>query len=118
MTKGGVDYSFECLGSVKTAEQSFQMLRRSGTATILGMIPQGAKFELLGQDFLSARKIIGATMGSNHFRVDIPKLASLYRQDRLKLDHLIAGEIGLDAINDGFAAMKTNALARQLIAFH
>src|SRR5438046_1356600 len=39
LTKGGVHYSFEALGTKDTAEQSFRMLRAGGTATIIGMVP-------------------------------------------------------------------------------
>src|SRR5437763_4456703 len=85
LTKGGVHYSFEALGTKATAEQAFQMLRPGGTATIIGMVPFGMKIELHGFDFLRDRKIQGTSMGGNRFRVDMPRLLSLWRQGRLKL---------------------------------
>ncbi len=117
MTGGGVHYSFEALGTKTTAEQSFQMLRGGGTATIIGMVPLGVKIELHGYDFLRDRKLQGTSMGGNRFRVDMPRLLSLWRQGRLKLDHLISGKLKLDQINDGFAALKSGAPVRQLIDF-
>jgi S-(hydroxymethyl)glutathione dehydrogenase/alcohol dehydrogenase len=117
LTKGGVHYSFEALGTKRTAEQAFEMLRPGGTATIIGMVPFGMKIELHGFDFLRDRKIQGTSMGGNRFRVDMPRLLSLWKQGRLKLDHLISGRIRLDQINDGFAALKTAAPVRQLIDF-
>jgi S-(hydroxymethyl)glutathione dehydrogenase/alcohol dehydrogenase len=117
MTKGGVHYSFEALGTKDTAEQAFRMLRPGGTATIIGMVPLGIKIELHGYDFLRDRKIQGTSMGGNRFRVDMPRLLSLWRQGRLKLDHLISGRIKLAEINDGFAALKSAAPVRQLIDF-
>ncbi|MBV8889489.1 MAG: Zn-dependent alcohol dehydrogenase [Alphaproteobacteria bacterium] len=117
MTKGGVHYSFEALGTKNTAEQAFQMLRAGGTATIIGMVPFGVKIELHGYDFLRDRKIQGTSMGGNRFRVDMPRLLSLWRQGKLKLDHLISGRLKLDQINDGFAALKSGAPVRQLIDF-
>ncbi len=39
LTDGGVHYSFEAIGLKATTEQSFKMLRRGGTATVIGMIP-------------------------------------------------------------------------------
>src|SRR3989440_562845 len=106
MTGGGVHYSFEALGTKATAEQAFQMLRAGGTATIIGMVPFGVKIELHGFDFLRDRKIQGTSMGRNRLRVDMPRLLSLWRQGRLKLDHLISGRSKLAEINDGFAALK------------
>jgi S-(hydroxymethyl)glutathione dehydrogenase / alcohol dehydrogenase len=117
MTGGGVQYSFEALGTKTTAEQAFQMLRGGGTATIIGMVPLGVKIELHGYDFLRDRKLQGTSMGGNRFRVDMPRLLSLWRQGRLKLDHLISGKLRLDQINDGFAALKSGAPVRQLIDF-
>jgi S-(hydroxymethyl)glutathione dehydrogenase/alcohol dehydrogenase len=117
LTKGGVHYSFEALGTKKTAEQAFEMLRPGGTATIIGMVPFGLKIELHGFDFLRDRKIQGTSMGGNRFRVDMPRLLSLWRQGRLKLDHLISGRIKLDQINEGFAALKSAQPVRQLIDF-
>jgi S-(hydroxymethyl)glutathione dehydrogenase / alcohol dehydrogenase len=117
LTGGGVHYSFEALGLKQTAEQSFAMLRPGGTATIIGMIPFGTKIELHGYDFLRERKIQGSSMGSNHFRVDMPRLLEFWRQGRLHLDHLITGTLRLDEINQGFARLKTGEVVRQMIAF-
>jgi S-(hydroxymethyl)glutathione dehydrogenase / alcohol dehydrogenase len=117
MTGGGVPYSFEAIGTKRTAEQAFEMLRPGGVATIIGMIPFGTKIELHGADFLRDRKIQGTSMGGNRFRVDMPRLLDLWQQGRLKLDHLISGRITLNAINDGFAALKSAAPVRQLIDF-
>jgi S-(hydroxymethyl)glutathione dehydrogenase/alcohol dehydrogenase len=117
MTGGGVHYSFEALGTKTTAEQAFGMLRAGGTATIIGMVPFGVKIELHGYDFLRDRKLQGTSMGGNRFRVDMPRLLSLWRQGRLKLDHLISGKLKLEQINDGFAALKSGAPVRQLINF-
>ena len=118
MTGGGVHYSFEALGMKETAEQSFAMLRPGGTATIIGMVPFGTKIELHGFDFLRERKIQGSSMGSNRFRVDMPRLLGLWKQGRLHLDHLISGTLKLDEINEGFARLKGGEVVRQLIAFN
>jgi S-(hydroxymethyl)glutathione dehydrogenase/alcohol dehydrogenase len=117
LTGGGVHYSFEALGMKKTAEQCFKMLRSGGTATIIGMIPYGVKIELHGYDFLRERKIQGSSMGSNRFRVDMPRLIEFYRQGKLHLDHLISGTIKFDQINEGFDALRTGAPVRQVIDF-
>jgi S-(hydroxymethyl)glutathione dehydrogenase/alcohol dehydrogenase len=113
----GVPYSFEAIGLKITAEQSFAMLRPGGVATIIGMIPLGTKIELHGADFLRDRKIQGTSMGGNRFRVDMPRLLELWRQGRLKLDHLISGQVKLAEINEGFALLKSGAPVRNLINF-
>jgi len=117
LTGGGVHYAFEAVGKKQTAEQCFQMLRPAGLATIIGMIPFGTKIELHGADFLRDRRIQGTMMGGNHFRVDMPRILTLWKQGKLKLDHLIVGHIRLDQINDGYARMKEGQELRSLIKF-
>ncbi|MCB1684494.1 MAG: Zn-dependent alcohol dehydrogenase, partial [Pseudomonadales bacterium] len=86
LTGGGVHYAFEAIGLKVTAEQSFKMLRRGGTATVIGMIPVGTHIELHGAEFLMERKMQGSNMGSNRFRVDMPRFVDFYLQGRLHLD--------------------------------
>ncbi|MEM7025128.1 MAG: zinc-binding dehydrogenase, partial [Pseudomonadota bacterium] len=117
MTQGGVHHAIECLGLKQTAEQSFQMLAYGGTATIVGMVPFGVKIELHGADFLRERKIQGSAMGSNRFRVDMPRMIELYMQGRLHLDDWISDRIKLEDINDGFRAMKEGKVVRSVIDF-
>jgi S-(hydroxymethyl)glutathione dehydrogenase / alcohol dehydrogenase len=117
LTGGGVEFAFEAIGLKTTAEQSFAMLRKGGTATIIGMIPEGERIELPGSEFLDEKKIQGSNMGSNRFRVDMPRYVDLYLSGRLKLDELVSARIGLDQINDGFDAMRRGEVARSVIAF-
>lgn len=117
LTGGGADYSFECIGLKKAAEQAFDCIRPGGTATIVGMIPVGEKVELEGSAFLSAKKIQGSSMGSNRFRVHMPQYIDLYLQGRLKLDEMITRRIGLEDVNEAFRAMKAGEVARSVIMF-
>ena len=118
LTGDGVDYSFEAIGTKETAEQSFEMLRSGGTATVIGMVPEGTKFELDGATFLRReRRIQGSTMGSNRFRIDMPRYIEFYLQGRLKLDELVSQRLRLDQINDAFEDMKQGHVARSVITF-
>ena len=113
----GVDYSFEAIGLKETAEQCFEILARGGTATIIGMIPQGTKIELDGPSFLSERKIQGSSMGSNRFRIDMPRYIEFYRQGRLKLDELVTQRLPLEGVNQAFDDMKQGHVARTVLVF-
>lgn len=117
LSGGGVHYSFEAIGLKVAAEQAFNMLRSGGTATVIGMIPVGQSIELPGVSFLGERRIQGSAMGSNRFRVDMPRYIDLYLDGRLKLDELVSARISLDQVNEGFEQMKTGALARSVITF-
>ena len=117
LTGGGVEFSFEALGSKRTAEQAFEMLRSGGTATIVGMIPEGTKIELEGSAFLDEKRIQGSNMGSNRFRTDMPRYIELYRQGRLRLDEMVTQTMGLEDVNRAFEDMKSGAVNRSVILF-
>jgi S-(hydroxymethyl)glutathione dehydrogenase/alcohol dehydrogenase len=117
MTKGGVHHSFEAIGLSKTAEQAFMMLRRGGTANVIGMIPIGQSITLPGAAFLGEKKLQGSMMGSNRFPVDMPRLVDMYMNGKLKLDQMISQRIKLEQVNEGFADMKKGELARSVIIF-
>jgi S-(hydroxymethyl)glutathione dehydrogenase / alcohol dehydrogenase len=117
LTNGGVDYSFEAIGLKKAAEQCFDCIRPGGTATIVGMIPVGQKIELDGPMFLREKKVQGCSMGSNRFKVDMPRYIEYYRQGRLKLDEMITRRGRLEDVNEAFRAMKAGEVARTVLMF-
>lgn len=117
LSAGGVHHAFEAIGLKATAEQAFQMLRNGGTATVIGMIPPGQKVQLHGMDFLFEKKIQGSMMGSNRFRVDMPRFIDFYLQGRLHLDELISSRIGLGDVNAALHALEGGEAARSVIVF-
>lgn len=117
LTGGGVHFSFECIGLTQTAEQAFGMLRRGGSATLIGVIKPGSKLQIDAYSLLHERRIQGSYMGSNRFPVDLPNLADFYMQGRLKLDEMISERIRLDQINEGFDALRAGKTARSVIVF-
>jgi S-(hydroxymethyl)glutathione dehydrogenase / alcohol dehydrogenase len=117
LTGGGVHHAFEAVGLKVTAEQSFQMLRNGGQATVIGMIPLGVKIELSGVDLLYEKTMTGSNMGSNQFRTDMPRYIDMYLDGRLQLDEMVSERISLDEVNDGFEEMKTGTVARSVIVF-
>lgn len=117
MTGGGVHYSFEAIGLKVTAEQAFKMVRPGGAATVIGMIPVGTMVEIHGPEFLREKKLQGSSMGSNRFRVDMPRFVDFYLAGKLHLDDMIASRIGLEDVNDALAQLETGEVARNVIVF-
>jgi S-(hydroxymethyl)glutathione dehydrogenase/alcohol dehydrogenase len=117
LSDGGVHYSFEAIGLAATVQQAFAMLRRGGTATVIGMVPFGLNVELPAFEFLREKRIQGSTMGSNRFRIDMPRYLELYRQGRLKLDELVSARRPLAEVNEAFADMKGGTVARTVLVF-
>lgn len=118
MTGGGVHHAFEAIGLKATAEQAFQMLRHGGTATVIGMIPPGEMVALHGVDFLFEKKIQGCFMGSNRFRVDMPRFVEFYMQGKLHLDKMISNRIALDDVNEALLALESGEVTRSVVVFN
>jgi S-(hydroxymethyl)glutathione dehydrogenase/alcohol dehydrogenase len=115
---GGVDYAFEAIGRKSAAEQSFAMLRKGGTSTLVGFLSPGETIELPAEAFQEEKRIQGSRMGSNRFRIDIPRLAELYLSERLKLHELISARISLDELEQGFIALEEGKVARSVVCFN
>jgi len=117
MTNGGVEYAFEAIGLKKAAEQCFECIRPGGTATVIGMIPVGQKLEIEGSVFLREKRIQGCSMGSNRFKVDMPKYVDFYQRGLLRLDEMITRRGRLEDVNEAFRAMKAGEVARTVLMF-
>ncbi len=117
LTSGGVEYAFEAIGLKKAVEQAFECIRPGGTATVIGMIPVGQKLELEGSVFLREKRIQGCSMGSNRFKVDMPKYVDFYQRGLLRLDEMITRRGRLEDVNEAFRAMKAGEVARTVLMF-
>src|SRR5215813_10201758 len=115
LTGDGVDYSFEAIGLKVAAEQAYESIRPGGIATIVGMVPLGQKVEVDGFSLLFEKRIQGCFMGSNRFRIDMPRIIDLYRQGRIDLDGMITRRGKLEDVNEAFRAMKAGEVARTVL---
>ena len=117
-TAGGVDYAFEAIGLAATVRQAVRMTRKGGTTVMVGVVPMGTNVELPGADIVLREKtILGSLMGSNRFRLDMPRYVDLYLQGRLKLDEMISARLPLDRINEALDALRGGSAARSVIVF-
>ena len=115
---GGVTHAFEAVGHPATAELAFAILAPSGTATILGLMPEGSTVTIPADDLIYGdRRLRGAYMGANRFLADVGAFCDHYAAGRLDLDAMVTEEIGLDAINDGFDAMAHENTIRIVVDF-
>lgn len=117
LTKGGVDHAIEAVGRPASGDMAVKLLRRGGTATVLGMMPLDHKTGLSAMDLLSGKKLQGAFMGGNRFPVDIPRLVDFYMRGLLDLDTIIAERVPLDRINHAFDELRKGDSARTVIVF-
>jgi S-(hydroxymethyl)glutathione dehydrogenase/alcohol dehydrogenase len=70
-----------------------------------------------GAELLSEKKLQGSNMGSNRFRIDMPRFVDFYLAGKLHLDEMISTRIRLDDVNDALATLKRGEVARQVIMF-
>jgi len=113
----GADVAFEVIGLGATIEQAINMTRNGGEAILVGvprmdvMLNLNAAFTFL----YLAKTVKGCWYGSSNVREDVPKLIKLYKEGKLKLEELVSREIGVDGVNEAFAAMQSGEVARSLI---
>ena len=117
ISRGGVHHAIEAVGRPQSAATSVKVLRRGGTATILGMMPLGESVGLSALDLLADKKVQGALMGRNHFPVDIPRLVDFYQRGLLDLDTIIADRLPLSQINTAFDELRKGDTTRSVIMF-
>ena len=117
LTRGGVHHAIEAVGRPQSAATAVKVLRRGGTATILGMLPLTERVGLSALDLLADKKVQGALMGRNHFPVDIPRLVDFYQRGLLDLDTIIADRMPLERINDAFDELRRGDTTRSVITF-
>ena len=114
----GVDHSFEAVGNTTLVRQAIESLAIRGTATIVGVLPPDAKIEFPWMAIRPECRVQTSRMGSNRFRVDIPRYLEFYRQGRLLLDEMVTRRGRLDDINEAFRAMKAGEVARTVLLFN
>jgi S-(hydroxymethyl)glutathione dehydrogenase/alcohol dehydrogenase len=114
----GADYTFEVFGSAETVKTAFEMCRKRGTVTVVGIAPLGAEAAINAVDLVRNEKTIrGTYYGSARARTDMPTMVDLYRSGRLNLDDLVVRHYTLAQINQAYADMDQGEVGRGAIMF-
>lgn len=114
----GADYVFVTVGSTAAVTQSFDLVRRGGTITVVGLPAIEGKVPLpVFRLVVGEWRVMGSSMGSTRLRVDVPRLMELYQQGRLKLDELITARYPLEQINEAIEVMERGEALRNVIVF-
>jgi S-(hydroxymethyl)glutathione dehydrogenase/alcohol dehydrogenase len=118
LTGGGADYAFDCVGSGKISELAWGVLRRGGTAVIVGIAGAKEQITLNAQQVAISEKILtGSYYGSARPSQDFPRLIGLYRSGRLKLDELITRTYSIEEAPQAFADLGEGREGRGVILF-
>ncbi|MDR7419606.1 MAG: zinc-dependent alcohol dehydrogenase family protein [Armatimonadota bacterium] len=118
LTRGGVQYAFEGVGSEQALAQAYQATRRGGTTVSMGLpAPSRLLAVPATQLVVEERTIKGSFMGSAVPRRDIPRFLDLHATGVLPVDILLTRSLPLEDINAGFDALRDGRAIRQLLTF-
>jgi Zn-dependent alcohol dehydrogenase len=115
MTGGGVDHSFEVVGSTQLLADCLQMTRPGGNICAVGVPDLTAEVTYPFQALHQNKNLMGIRAGGARPRKDFPMLADLYMKGQLLLDELISHTAGLDGLQAAFDSIKSGTEARTVL---
>src|SRR5947207_14182723 len=114
---GGVDYTFEMVGTQKTMEQAFLATHRGGMCVVVGVAPAGARLSIDPGMLLQQRVLTGSSFGAGHQRTDVPMLIDLYMSGKYRLDEMITRRVPLEELNNAFELMLAGEVKRSVVVY-
>jgi len=117
LSGGGFEVTIVAVGSLPALEQAWAVTARGGTCVVVGANPDGQHMDFFPRTLQGEKRLIGSTYGSIRPALDLPALASLYLQGRLRLDELVTRRFDPSEADEAFRALVAGELARGLIVF-
>jgi S-(hydroxymethyl)glutathione dehydrogenase/alcohol dehydrogenase len=118
LTKGGADYSFECIGNVEVMRQALECCHRGwGTSVIVGVAGAGQEIKTRPFQLVTGRNWRGTAFGGARGRTDVPKIVDWYMDGKINIDDLITHVMPLDDINRAFDLMHSGESIRSVVTF-
>jgi S-(hydroxymethyl)glutathione dehydrogenase / alcohol dehydrogenase len=118
LTKGGADYSFECIGNVHVMRQALECCHKGwGVSVIIGVAGAGQEISPRPFQLVTGRVWKGSAFGGARGRTDVPRIVDWYMQGKINIDDLITHTMPLDQINHGFELMKRGESIRSVVLY-
>ncbi|HEX4077643.1 MAG TPA: S-(hydroxymethyl)glutathione dehydrogenase/class III alcohol dehydrogenase [Rhizomicrobium sp.] len=118
LTKGGADYSFECIGNTDTMRQALECCHRGwGTSVIIGVAAAGREISTRPFQLVTGRVWKGTAFGGARGRTDVPRIVDWYMERKIAIDELITHTMSLERINDAFELMAKGESIRSVIVY-
>ena len=118
LTRGGADYSFECIGNVKVMRQALECCHKGwGMSVIIGVAPAGAEISTRPFQLVTGRVWKGTAFGGARGRTDVPKIVDWYMEKKINIDDLITHKLKFEDINKGFDLMHAGESIRSVVVF-
>jgi S-(hydroxymethyl)glutathione dehydrogenase / alcohol dehydrogenase len=113
----GADVILESAGSQPGFRLSAEAVRPGGEIVWLGKTGVNDDVSFRWGSLMQEKRIRRSSYGGARPARDFPLLAEAYLDGKLRLDPLITQRIGLEQINDGFAALKAGKAIRSVVIF-
>jgi S-(hydroxymethyl)glutathione dehydrogenase / alcohol dehydrogenase len=118
LTKGGADYSFECIGNVNVMRQALECCHKGwGVSTIIGVAGAGEEIRTRPFQLVTGRVWMGSAFGGARGRTDVPKIVDWYMEGKINIDDLITHVMPLEKINDALELMHKGESIRSVVTF-
>ncbi len=118
LTKGGADYTFECIGNVKTMRQALECCHKGwGQSIIIGVAGAGEEISTRPFQLVTGRVWKGSAFGGARGRTDVPKIVDWYMDGKINIDDLITHVMPIEKINEGFELMHKGESIRSVVTF-
>jgi S-(hydroxymethyl)glutathione dehydrogenase/alcohol dehydrogenase len=118
LTRGGADYSFECIGNVKTMRQALECCHKGwGVSVIVGVAGAGQEISTRPFQLVTGRVWKGTAFGGARGRTDVPKIVDWYMARKIEIDPLITHTMPLERINDAFTLMHEGKSIRSVVVY-
>ena len=118
LTKGGADYSFECIGNVEVMRQALECCHKGwGVSVIIGVAGAGQEIKTRPFQLVTGRVWKGTAFGGAKGRRDVPKIVDWYMDGKINIDDLITHQLALDDINKGCDLMHSGESIRSVVVF-
>lgn len=116
ITDGGAHLAFEAFGSGATTKLAVDLLRKAGTAVIVGLAPVGETAAIEPTMLTRQEKTIrGCYYGSSRPRQDMPRILDWYSRGLINIDDLITRKYALDDINRAYQDLERDTVGRGVI---
>ena len=87
LTKGGADYSFECIGNVEVMRQALECCHKGwGVSVIIGVAGAGQEIKTRPFQLVTGRVWKGTAFGGAKGRRDVPKIVDWYMDGKINID--------------------------------
>lgn len=118
LTKGGADYSFECIGNINVMRQALECCHKGwGVSVIIGVAGAGEEIRTRPFQLVTGRVWKGSAFGGARGRTDVPKIVDWYMEGKINIDDLITHVMPLEKINDAFDLMHKGESIRSVVTF-